>query len=195
MSFALRAWFGDLRRLNVGNGPNLEQTFGVYSKLSNMLVGNIVVRDRHGNSDWLATQLHRQVFLCLKQKSVQVERAIPSQFLTDFVGQVELQLCKAISFGLLAQQRISFMWDYALHEHLNSVCFGNDRVQPTLCGVVPKWASARFYKFGGRRSLHRVLVLSLEHTSLYVFKNFTLQKRGLPLTKRLCLYRHSFRET
>ena len=127
MSFALRAWFGDLRRLNVGNGPNLEQTFGVYSKLSNMLVGNIVLRDRHGNSDWLATQLHRQVFLCLKQKSVQVERAIPSQFLTVFVGQVELQLCEAISFGLLAQQRISFMWDYALHEHLNSVCFGNDR--------------------------------------------------------------------
>jgi hypothetical protein len=106
---------------------NAEQTFGVYSKLNNTLVGNIVLRDRHGNSDWLATELHRQVFLCLKQTSVQVERLLPSKFLTVFVGQVELRLCQAISFGLLAQQRISFMWDYALHENQGIKCFGNSR--------------------------------------------------------------------
>jgi hypothetical protein len=127
MSFALRAWFGNLCRLKIKNKRSAEQTFGVYSKLSNTLVGNIVLRDRPGNSDWLATELHRQVFLCLKQASVQVERLLPSKFLTVFVGQVELQVCEAISFALLAQQRISFMWDYALHERLNFLCFGNHR--------------------------------------------------------------------
>lgn len=81
----------------------------LFCQLSNKLVGRLCVPNTNGNTVWLAAELHRQAFLCVKQ-----DGSLPSAFLNVYVGQTKVQDCTSLSD--LSQQRITYKWDYDKHE-------------------------------------------------------------------------------
>ena len=167
MSFVLFAWAGALRQ------PNSERTFSVYTKLSNKLVGSIVLCNTHDNLDWLAAELHRRVYLCALRAARQANKdVLPSKFLTVFVGQVELKKCKTAELSCLSQQPISYMWDDARHAHASKAYLG----QPTH--------GATFLEV--RYRLSKNIVEAYESIRTLHFKNVGLDAQTLVGAHKLC---------
>ena len=86
----------------------------LFCQLSNKLVGRLCVPNTNGNMVWLAAELHRQAFLCVKQ-----DGSLPRAFLNVYVGQTKIQDCTSLSD--LSQQRITYKWDYEKYEHYKYV--------------------------------------------------------------------------
>ena len=167
MSFVLFAWAGALRQ------PNSERTFSVYTKLSNDLVGSIVLCNTYDNLDWLAAELHRRVYLCASRKVHQENKdVLPSKFLTVFVGQVELKKCKTAELSCLSQQRISFMWDCARHANTSKYY-----LEQTTLGATHLEA---------HRGLTQDIVEVSENIRTLHFKNVSFDAQTLVGAHKLC---------
>lgn len=167
MSLVLFAWANALHR------STLERKFSVYTKLSNKLVGSIVLCNTYDNPDWLSTELHRRVYLCVKQKAHQASKdVLPSKYLTVFVGQVELQKCKTIELSCLSQQPISFMWECARHANTSDYYLG----QTTLGAT----------HLEAHRRLSRDIVEVSENIRTLHFKNVAFDAQTLVGAHKLC---------
>lgn len=104
-TLATTSWFG---AASAGKHDN-NQTLRLFCQLSNKLVGRLCVPNTKQNLEWLAAELHRQAFLCVKQ-----DGSLPSAFLNVYVGQHKVQDCTSLSD--LSRQKVTYMWDYEKHE-------------------------------------------------------------------------------